>query len=197
MIDTTKPGAVATALLHNLASGACLTADQMAGSLGVTRAQAVTAAGKLIRRGYLVKMATGCFQLSESGSAAAASGEVITSGPIGKTGAIATHRNTFRERAWIAMRIRRRFTIGQIVASAGREGERNARENARKYISQLCRAGFVKQLLNRQPGTCMGSNGFKRFMLARDTGPRAPVYRAELQVIHDFNTGEDVPCSPR
>lgn len=197
MIETTKPGAAATALLRHLSAGVCLTADQMAEALGITRAQAMNAARKLMRRSYLEKMAVGCFQLSEAGKAAAASGTTITSGPKGKTGAIATRRHTFRERAWLAMRIQRRFTIGQIVASAARDGERNARENARKYLAQLGQAGFVKELPNRLPGTCMGSNGFKRWMLVRDTGPRAPVYRAELRAMHDFNTGEDVPCSPR
>jgi hypothetical protein len=197
MIDTTKPGAAATALLRHLAAGVCLTADQMAEALGITRAQAMNAARKLLRRGYLEKMAAGCFQLSEAGKAAALSGITITSGPKGKTGVIATRRQTFRERAWLAMRIHHRFTIGQIVASAARDGERNARENARKYLAQLGQAGFVKELPNRLPGTSMGSNGFKRWVLIRNTGPRAPVYRAELQTVHDFNTGEDIPCKPR
>lgn len=196
MIDTRKPGAVPTALLHHLSNDLCLTVDQMADALGVSRAQAVNAAHKLMRRKYLLKMATGCFQLSPEGAVAAQAGVAITSGPMGKTGAIATHRGTFRERAWSAMCIHRRFTIGDVVAAAGRDEEKNARENARKYILVLCRAGYVKELSRRVPGTAMGSNGFKQFFLARNTGPRAPVYRAELCVIHDFNTGEDVPCAP-
>lgn len=197
MIDTAKPGAAPTALLRHLQGGACLTLDQMESELGLNRRQASDAASKLLRRDYLMKMAVGCFQLTEKGMAAAASGEIITSGPMGPTGVIATHRSTFRERAWLAMRITRRFTIGQIVAAAAREGEKNARENTRKYLVQLRRAGFVKELPTRVSGTSRGSNGFKRFMLVRNTGPRAPVYRAELQVVHDFNAGEDVPCIPR
>jgi len=197
MIDTTKPGATATALLQHLSSGACLTADQMAEELGVTKRQAMNAARALLRRRLMRKMAIGCFSLSEDGVVAARNEAVITSGPMGKTGVIATRTHTLRERAWIAMRIRRRFTIGEIVAAASREEEKNARENVRKFIVQLGRAGFVKELPNRLPGTRIGSNGFKRFMLVRDTGPRAPVYRAELRVIHDANTGESLPCTPR
>ncbi|HBD91787.1 MAG TPA: hypothetical protein DC061_15070 [Gemmobacter sp.] len=197
MIDTTKPGAAPTALLHHLHGGACLTLDQVEQELGITRRQAINAASRLLRREYLMKMAVGCYQLTDRGVAAANAGEVITSGPKGPTGVIATHRGTFRERAWLAMRITRRFTIGQIVAAAARDTEKNARENTRKYLVQLCRAGFVKELPNRVPGTSMGSNGFKRYMLLRNTGPRPPVYRAEFGMMHDFNTGEDVPCTPR
>lgn len=198
-IDTKKPGAVPTALLSHLASGdVCLTVDQMAEALGVSRQQALNAAAKLLRRNYLVKMAVGCFQLSDEGRAAANAGTVITSGPMGKTGAVPQHRDTFRQRAWASIRFNQRFTIGQIVRAAAREGEKNARENARKYIAQLAAAGFVKELPRRAPGHAHGSNGFKRFMLVRNTGRRAPVFRAEMQVMRDFNTGEDVPCiSPR
>lgn len=196
MIDTRKPGAVPTALLHHLSGDLCLTVDQMAEALGVSRPQAVNAAQKLMRRKYLLKMAAGCFQLSPEGAAAAQAGVAITSGPMGKTGVIATHRGTFRERAWVAMCIHRRFTIGDVVAAAGRDEEKNARENARKYILALCRAGYVKELSHRVPGTALGSNGFKRFVLARNTGPRAPVVRVDLGVVHDFNTGEDVQCAP-
>ena len=196
MIDTKKPGAVPTALLHHLAPDQCLTVDQMAQALGVSRAQAVNAAQKLMQRNYLMKMAVGCFQLSPDGAAAAQAGITITSGPKGKTGAIATHRGTLRERAWTAMCIHRRFTIGDVVAAAGRDEEKNARENVRKYISALCRAGYVKEMSRRVPGTSIGSNGFKQFVLAKNTGPRAPVFRAELDVIHDFNIGGDVPCAP-
>ncbi|OJY36392.1 MAG: hypothetical protein BGP11_08305 [Rhodobacterales bacterium 65-51] len=169
----------------------------MAEALGVTKQQAMNAAMKLMGRDYLIKMSAGCFQLSDVGVAAAAAGAIITSGPKGKTGAIPVHRNTFRQRAWASIRFNGRFTIGQIVRAAARHDDQNARENARKYIAQLAAAGYVRELSRRAPGTCMGSNGFKRFMLIRDTGRRAPVYRAELRVMHDFNTGEDVQCSPR
>ncbi len=197
MLDTRKPGAVPTALLQHLQSGVCLTVDQMAEALGITKQQAMNAALKLMGRDYLVKMAVGCFQLSDAGIAAALAGTVITSGPKGKTGAIATHGNTFRQRAWTSIRFNKRFTIGQIVRAAARTDEKNARENARKYIAQLCWAGLVKELPRRLAGTAQNSNGFKRFVLIRDTGRRAPVYRSELRVMHDFNTGEVLPCSPR
>lgn len=195
-LDTTRPGVVPTALLQHMSGGSCLTIDQMVEQLGISRRQALNAASRLLRRDYLMKMAGGCFQLTEAGLAAAAAGKVIKSGPKGKTGAIPQHRDTFRQRAWTSMRFNGRFTIGQIVRAAGREGETNARENARKYIAQLCRAGYVKELSRRAPGTAIGSNGFKRFMLVKNTGRRAPVFRAECRVMHDFNTGEDVPCSP-
>ncbi|WP_323041550.1 hypothetical protein [Gemmobacter sp.] len=197
MLDTTKPGAAPTALLMHLQAGACLTVDQVVAELGISRRQAMDAAAKLLRRNYLMKMAVGCFQLTDAGIAAAAAGEVITSGPVGKTGAVPVHKDTFRQRAWNSIRFNRRFTIGQIVRAAAREDEKNARENARKYIAQLCKAGILRELPQRAPGTAPESNGFKRFMLVRDIGRRAPVFRTEAAAVRDPNTGEDIPCTPR
>lgn len=197
MMNTSKPGAAPTALLRHLEGGACMTVDQVSAGLGINRRQVSDAAASLLRRDYLMKMAIGCYQLTEAGLAAARAGEVITSGPVGKTGAIPRYKDTFRQRAWSSMRFNGRFTIGQVVRAAARDGETNARENARKYISQLCRAGYVKELPRRAPGTAISSNGFKRFMLVRNSGRIAPVYRMEYRVMHDFNTGEDVPCAPR
>lgn len=196
-LTTTKPGAVATALLHHMRGGACMTVDQIAEHFGIRRPQAYAAAACLLRRDYLIKMAVGCFQLSDAGLEAAISGKVIKSGPKGKTGAIPRQKDTFRQRAWTSMRFNGRFTISQIVRAAARADDANARENARKYISQLCQAGFVKELPKRAPGTAISSNGFKRFMLVRNSGRLAPVWRQEFRTMHDFNTGEDVPCAPR
>lgn len=196
-LNTAKPGAVATALLRHLSVGRCMTIDQIAGHFGIRRTQAAAAASCLLRRDYLMKMSHGCFALTDAGMGAAASGKAITSGPKGKTGVIPRQKDTFRQRAWTSMRFNGRFTIGQIVRAAARADDKNARENARKYVAQLRRAGFVKELPKRAPGTALNSNGFKRFMLVRNTGRLAPVYRQELQAMHDFNTGEDVPCTPR
>lgn len=143
--DTKKPGAVPTTLLHHLAGGdICLTVTQMAEALGVTRLQASNAAARLIRRDYLVKMAGGCFQLSDVGRAAAEAGTVITSGPMGKRDAVAVYRDTFRQRAWASIRFNRRFTISQIVRAAARNDEKNARENP--YYSDAANQGWINGL---------------------------------------------------
>jgi len=197
MVDRHHPGKAPTAVLQELADGSCKTIDALEAALDLTRRQVSDAAACLLRRDYLMRSGAGCYQLTEAGVAAAASGEVIRSGPRGPSGAIPVHRDTLRERAWRAMRVARHFTLDDIVADAARADEAGARENTRKYIGRLAEAGFVRELPRRQSGTALTSNGFKRFILSRNTGPKAPVYRAALKAIHDFNTGEDVPCAPR
>jgi hypothetical protein len=110
---------------------------------------------------------------------------------------VPVHRDTFRERAWRSMRIRRRFTIGDIVSDAARETEKDARNNATRYVWLLRRAGYVRAMPHRQQGTALTSNGFKVFALVQDTGPRAPIWRQAQAVLHDFNLGEDIACAPR
>ena len=197
MVDRHHPGKAPTALLQALADGSCQTIDELERALDLTRRQVSDAAACLLRRDYLMRHAAGRYGLTEAGIAVAAAGEVIRSGPRGPSGAVPVYRDTLRERAWRAMRIARRFTVDDIVSDAARHGEAGARENTRKYIGRLCEAGFVRELARRKTGVALTSNGFKRFELARNTGPRAPVYREARKVMHDFNTGEDVPCAPR
>lgn len=190
-----KPGTAPTMLLQALKAGSCLTVDQLIEELDLTRRQVSNAATLLLRRNYLERMGAGCYQLTPAGRVAAESGEVITSGPKGPTGKVPQHRDTFRERAWRAMRVRHRFTIGEIVADAGRGKEKSDRQNAMRYVRYLRAAGYLGELPRRQRGTATGSNGFKQFVLIRNTGPRAPVFRAGKATMHDFNLGEDVPCA--
>lgn len=193
MIDTRQIGAAPTALLQALANGP-LTRAEVKERLGLDWRQTTNSARALMRRGYLSVLDGGRFQLSDAGLAACAAGEAITSGPKGKVKMI---RDTFRERAWRAMRVRKVFTIGEIVADAISDDGRQPRDNAARYISRLKQAGYVKELPRRSPGTAIGSNGFKRFALVRNSGPKAPVFREAAVCIHDPNTGEDIPCTPR
>ncbi len=171
--------------------------DALAEALNLTRRQVSDAAARLLRRGYLERMAAGCYQLTDAGFAACAAGEVIKSGPKGPRDTARDVRNTLRDRAWRAMRIRRRFTIPDLIADAASADDRKPADNLHRYLRTLARAGYVKELPNRAEGTAITSNGYKRWMISRDTGPRAPVALSKTAAIHDFNTGEDVPCSPR
>lgn len=194
-MDPSVPGAAATALLSAMADGARHEICGLADALGLSRRQISDAAAKLARRGMVARTSPGKYRLTEAGLDAHATGKTITSGPKGPTNARHILRDTFRERAWRAMRVRKTFTIGEIVADANRsEDETAARDNARRYISALKSAGYVGELARRVPGTAPGSNGFKRFVLMHNTGPRAPVFRASVNALHDPNTGEDVPC---
>jgi hypothetical protein len=188
--DTRKPGAVPTALLQELSTGACRTVDQLISDLGVKRSQVKNAALVLMRRNYLMRMGAGCLQLTELGVSAAASGEVISAGPAGPLKQIRHRRETFRQRAWMSMRIRRRFSIGDISSDAETAESVEPYKAVSKIIRQLKKAGYVSEVPNRKRGT-------RVFILTKDTGPRVPAYREELQVLHDFNTKKDVPCPMR
>lgn len=190
MVDTRQIGGAATALLRELAGGRMDRAEARA-RLGLNSRQLSEALSRLTLRGYAEAGDAG-LALTEAGIAASARGEVITGGPKGQVKIVC---DTFRERAWSAMRARRAFTIGDIVTDAARDGDQRPHDNAARYISRLCQAGFVKEQARRRPGTAPGSNGFKVFVLVRRSGLQAPVWRTEANVVHDPNTGEDFACS--
>lgn len=189
MVDTGKIGAAPTALLRVLASGP-LSPEGAMENLRLNRRQFNEAFRRLEIRGYAAA-ADGHVSLTPAGASAAERGEVITGGPKGQVKLV---RNTFRQRAWRAMRIRKSFTIGEIVADAATEGDVQARDNAARYLCRLGQAGYVAEARQRVPGTIAGSNGFKRYRLVKNTGPFAPVFREAMCAIHDPNLGKDVSC---
>ncbi|MGD9863055.1 MAG: hypothetical protein AB7S99_07575 [Pseudodonghicola sp.] len=194
MVDRHHPGKAPTALLNTLADGSCRTIDQLETELDLTRRQVSDAASCLLRRNYLMRMAVGCYQLTDAGITAAVSGEVIKSGPTRPHFGVKKVRNTLQERAWRSMRMRRRFTIMDIVEDAATEEDGKPADTIGRYLRALRDAGYVRELPRRAEGSAITSNGFKRWMLSRDTGPKAPSVRSKVKAIHDFNTGEDVPC---
>lgn len=195
-MDTRIPGAVPTAFLKVLSGGACLTKDEISAQFSdLNNRQITEGLLRLLDRGYLEKMDGDCLQLTMKGLQAAKDGITITSGPKGPTGIVYNRRDTFRGRVWTAMRIRRYFTIGEVAGDAKCAEDKEPEQNATRYMLQLRKSGYVAELARRQKGGAPGSNGFKRFVLIRNTGPRAPVYRAKHDAVHDFNTGEDFKCS--
>ena len=196
MMARHENGALPTTILNALANGSCRTMDDLVDDLGLTRRQVSDGAAKLAYRKYLCRMERGCYQLTDAGLAAAAAGEVITSGPLGPdTKAVRSKvSNTFRDRAWRAMRVRRQFTMDDIVADAATDDDADPKNNVARFIRFLRLSGYVAEQRSRQPGTRLTSAGLKRFSLIRDTGPLAPVFRPKTGMVHDYNIGEDVPC---
>ncbi|ARE40879.1 hypothetical protein RGUI_2738 [Rhodovulum sp. P5] len=187
---------VATRILQalDLSSGDGRATDELAHALGLSRRQVSRAAALLIRRGLAERLGPGCYRLTGEGRGAAAAGASITSGPTGPTGAVSRPgKDTFRDRAWRSMRQRRAFTVNDILCDAARD-EKNSRNNALSYLGRLRRAGYVRELPRRQSGVAPTSPGFKQFLLVKDTGPLAPVWRSRRGCLHDPNIGEDVPC---
>ena len=191
-------GALPTALLGSLVDGACHTMDHLVATLGMTRRQVSDAAGRLVLRGYLERIEAGCYQLTKEGIAAATAGEVIKPGPLHPHTSKVPKRlpDTFRQRAWAAMRMSGAFTAGEVAMAASR-ADANPESNARLYIRRLKAAGYVVELAARQAGTRQTSNGFKRFRLVKNTGAQAPVYQPKTGTLFDYNTGSSVPCANR
>lgn len=195
MVDRHHPGKAPTALLQVLSRGVCLTIAELEAELDLTRRQISDAASCLLRRDYLMRMEVGCYQLTETGLAAANSGEVITSGPRGPHYGVRRVKNTLRERAWRSMRFQRRFTIPDIVSSAAIETDGNPHASIARYLRVLRDAGYVKPSTRRVDRIAETSNGFKVWILIRDTGRLAPVVLSKSNAVRDLNLGEDVPCT--
>ncbi len=196
MVDRHHPGKAPTALLQALKDGSCQTIADLEVALDLTSRQVSDAAKKLLQRDYLIRTGRGCYQLTESGQTAAAAGEVITSGPRAPHGKVRVVRNTIRERAWRAMRIRRRFTVLDLISDARTEADTSPDESIGRYVRILSKAGYLKEAPKRVQGAAQTSNGFKVWCLVRNTGPLAPVARSATAAVHDPNLGRDVPCSP-
>lgn len=195
MVDRHHPGQAPTALLQMLASGECLTVDDVAARVDLTRRQISNAAAFLHRRGYLLWLGAGRYRLNDAGLAAAAAGEVIRSGPTGARKEPRTVRNTLRERAWRAMRVRGQFCLPDLITDAARPEDTAPEDNLGRYVRALAAAGYVAALPYRARGTSLTSNGYKIWVLRKNTGPLAPILLSKIHAIRDRNTGEDVSCS--
>lgn len=181
-------------ILYHLGDRCEVIAD-IAAALHLTNIQVGKASGELIARGYLERVERGCFRLTSEGSLAVAAGVKICAGSHGPVTTIRSPVcNTLRQRAWKAMRIRREFTVPDIAMVVARDNPPSAYNSLQTYLRQLVASGYVARAARKVPGTAITSNGFNRFRLIRDTGPRAPVYSAKRQAVHDFNVGKDVPC---
>ena len=71
-----------------------------------------------------------------------------------------------RDRAWQSMRILRRFSLPDLMATA-----EVGQDNARKYVRGLARAGYLRVVKAKANGH---KGGHAVYQLVRDTGPRAP-----------------------
>lgn len=178
-----------TRILHGIGDDR-MTLAGIAAEIGLSHAQASQAAALLVLRGYLERLAPGLFTLTPSGRAARDAGVRIESGVTGPTRASRKpKRATIRQRAWNAMRIKRSFTVPDLVTVVARAGDGDVAENLRRYVSALTRAGYLERAARRQQGTAPGSNGYPVYSLVRDTGEIAPVISQACPVVHDFNGG--------
>ncbi len=150
----------------------------------------------LLRKHELIeKVGPGCHQLTDAGREALANSLKICSGPNGpRIGGIKVPSNTLRERVWRAIRLRRKFTLPDLIALVAEGDERDVESNIRKYVNALTRAHILVELPRREAGTALTSNGYKRWWLMddRDPGPKAPIWRARANSVYDPNNEKEI-----
>lgn len=173
----------------------CITEARMAELTGFDAKVVENCCLKLRTHGFLTKTARGCHQLTPAGIAAWREGAKLRSGPKGAHIGRKTVSGTVRERAWSALRITGKGSIPDVIMLAAEGGERDIANNIGKYFSALERAGYLRQLRVREPGTSPTSNGHVRWLLVRNSGPLAPVWRVKAGTVYDPNTEEEWPCS--
>lgn len=192
-MDRLSPSTLQNAALDALRDGACRTLSDLDASLPYNRKKISNGIYVLVLDGLAERIEAGCYQLTEKGRAFAASGQRF--GETRGSNAVVrrVRSSTFHQRLWAVIRMSGTFTVGDVVVAAARS-ERNPEHLARRYIAHLVAAGYVAELPGRVRGTRPGSAGFKRFRLLKNTGELAPAWRNAINAVHDYNTGEDIPC---
>lgn len=108
---------------------------------------------------------------------------------------LAERAKGLRERAWWVMRERRKFTLNLLLETLADGGEKDAPGNLLKYIHQLERVGVLVRSKHRQAATpgLVGSTGHTVWVLVRDLGRHAPVWRRAAAALWDPNSQTVVP----
>ncbi|MBF0249930.1 MAG: hypothetical protein HQL35_04790 [Alphaproteobacteria bacterium] len=170
--------------------GEPVTIAGIARTVGMPNRKVVKAMDKLRTQGFVTRLETGRYQLTERGLEARAAGTRITSGPHGHlTGQRKPGRNTLYAKVWKVLRTRGKATIDDLMQLIGETRHKDPRGSIHRYLHYLVGAGYVTSLKNRRPGTEPTSNGFKVYMLLPDknTGPAAPFYSTKQGRIIDPN----------
>lgn len=179
-------------VLGLLEPGTCLTVVEIAAALDVTTHDVSSATVQLVSRGLVDRKAVGCFALTEDGDAWRASGRSLSASAPRPTALPTCKRPglTLGDRAWAALRIRQKATIGDLVELA-RRSETTAEKRIGAYVVALERAGYVRRMAKLAP-THSGGRAV-RWLLVRDTGPLAPVVRVKRRDVWDRNTEQAFP----
>ncbi|MDQ1185386.1 hypothetical protein [Agrobacterium larrymoorei] len=169
-------------VFDQLTPTACLKLEVMLEATGMKRHQLARTMAKMVEAGLIERRKAGCYQLTKAGVKAKREGVVSTApAPI----KVKHTADTLRQRLWSVMLMSTTFSVNEIVMVVNWP-TKNPEAEARRYLNDLCRAGYVTTLQARR--------GQKRFRLMRNSGQRAPIV-SRKGFIHDPNTGEDVPCA--
>ncbi|WP_282093067.1 MarR family transcriptional regulator [Epibacterium ulvae] len=174
----------------------CQTVAQIADALDLERQQVSSAAGQLIQKGYVEREYLGCYRLTDEGRAAKRKGVAIVHGSDADTPRCTSipRKKTLRQRAWNVMRLKKKFSVADLLVTATLGSEGNPESNLNRYCRALCRAGVLQPLARKQPGDAPSSPGRTRFLLVNNLGPIAPSFRKKQNVLWDYNAQKEMPC---
>ncbi|MDO8837982.1 MAG: hypothetical protein Q7V31_03575 [Parvibaculum sp.] len=183
------PGAQSKVLAALAAGRVCLTLDDLDAALDVERKDITTAVSRLITAKYVRRADRGCYEATPEGRRAHAEGyRMGPQGPL--TGQRAPLKDTLRHRVWLSMRMKRRFTLAELLENACNGSEKNPYANVQAYVWALARAGYLRELGERAQGTAPESNGYKQWLLLNDSGLLPPIVRPRS--VYDANTREEI-----
>jgi len=176
----------------------CITNERLVELTKLDPKQVENSTLKLRNHGFIKWVDKGCYRLTQEGIAALQSSQKIRSGPKGEQENARIFKDTLRVRVWRAMRIRKNFSIPELVGLVAKGDEKDAECNIRKYLIALEGAGYLIRMKKRMPGTAVTSNGFARWRLdlEKDTGPQAPIWRSKKETVFDPNTNEEITLTP-
>lgn len=170
-----------------------ITLAKLTKATGLTGEQVKNAVDRLSKRGLVVHVGLARYQRSAAGDKFIAAGAKVKPGP-GAGGKRplraddAAGRDTLRDRAWGALRQLRKATLPELIELAGKGTEADPTANLRRYLWKLVEYEIVHKLKRRAPGLAPTSNGFVQFLLVRDLGPKAPLWRSSTRHLIDRNS---------
>lgn len=174
----------------------CVTEDRLLELTNLSKRQVQQSCRLLRGSGLLEKTEEGRHTVTRAGLEAINAGARYRSGPKdGQQNGRRVWKDTHRIRIWRAIRIRRKFSVPEIIALVADETARgDMTSNVHKYVRALARAGYLIEMPRRDAGGALTSNGYKRWWLRddKDTGPLAPVWRPKRGTVYDPNTRAEV-----
>lgn len=168
----------------------CVDIDLLVHHTGMERKNIGNACAILIARELIERIKPGCYKLLPAGLVLVKTGGEVKSGPRGETAA-KQHTGTLRVKTWRAMRQRKKFSLNDLIVLVADGDEKAIESNVGKYLRALERTGYLTRMARRAAGTATTSNGFLRYLLVRDSGPLAPVWRQGKSAVYDPNTQEE------
>ncbi|MBL8976750.1 MAG: hypothetical protein JNK56_39490 [Myxococcales bacterium] len=151
------------------------TTEAIGAHLPLSAKQVSSATSRLVARRLIERVEAGVFALSPAGRAFLAEGGTLKVGRYKRlSGQRYPRRDTLRARAWRVMRLKKTFTLSDLITVAAVAGDKDPYSAIGAYVRLLEAFGYVVADPVRASDGKPTSNGVKRWRLIRDTGSEAP-----------------------